>query len=556
MIVDARYEIGGVEGDISQTGKHYTLAAKDLESGAELLACALKPQLLSDASIVDAFVFGIERMKGLDHPSIIRVVASHLDRAGGNLSYVTQRIEGCSLSRLLRDGVIFTEREVQRIGISLLEALEYAHQRGVHFGNIKSNNIVVDASRGRAIIVGLPKPPFEFSSIPQVGAYVGLPHECPPELLKEGRFGPAADIYGVGLIMYEMCMGKIPFRAVPHLVELFNDVIEKPLPTLSTALPSLTPKLDRIITRAVQKEVEKRYPSAAEMRCELAAVKCQDTMVLTSERLFEIVNRYFPYPVAQAYKSIGLQIDDNTKLQRIVDTAHACIQLLASIVLADAISRNARQVLPKPVTPSAFARPSLGHWAQILRAGQSSSDRPSILGANNVYLSSNGDITPTGRAIEALVKLRNDIRHGATITQVSARKRIEEGSELIERLLKGALFFRNGVLFVPRRLDYVDGSFVCDIWDLSGSEASLQNKVVRLERPLTLDQVYIADSSFRNVVPLHPLVIHYPCRICEDEELFFYESAADERIHYISFSKGHEVSSEDVLPVFSKLQLV
>ena len=537
MILDGRYEIGDVEGEVSQRGKHHTLTVRDIETGEALLACALKPQFMTDASTTEAFIFGVEQMRKLEHPSTIKIVASQLDRDRGDLAYVTPRVNGSALSKLLRDGEVFSEREVRGVGITLLEALEHAHGRGVVFGNVKSNNIVIEASRERAIIVGLPKPPFKFFSILQLGAYIGLPHECPPELLKEGSFGQAADIYGVGLVMYEMCTGRDPSLATPHLAEIFGGIIDKPLPSLASALPGITPRLERLIMRAVDKDPGKRPESAAVMRSELESIMCPaNALVVTDKRLREIVTGHYPFPIAEAYRSIDRQVDESLRLGRIVDTAHVCIQFLAFVAIGDLMVQN-----EKPALPRAISRPSLGHWAQILREARHIGGSRAFPSVQHLYTGPAGDITPTGRIIESLVKMRNEVRHGATITSAAARKKIEQGTAQLDQMLKGTLFLKECCLFVPKRLNYRKGSFLCTAWCFEGSESVPLVRDVRIDQPLTLDHVHIADKNFQKVVTLHPFIIFDTCRICEEEEIFFYESASKGRIHYISFSKGHEI---------------
>jgi hypothetical protein len=80
--------------------------------------------------------------------------------------------------------------------------------------------------------------------------------------------------------------------------------------------------------------------------------------------------------------------------------------------------------------------------------------------------------------------------------------------------------------------------------------------VLRLAVPVSLGQVYLADAELRRPLALSPLVTLATCPVCEDDELFGYESASAERIHYLSVQKGHSMAREDAYPAFRKLGLL
>jgi serine/threonine protein kinase len=550
-VIAGRYELGPVSRILSLGGKLVTHEGRDASTGEAVLICAMKPRHVSNPIVLRAEETRFDAMAKLDHPAILPILARHVDVEHGEFMYVTRPLQGSTLSRLLRDGTLFTERQAVDLALMLLDALAHAHARGVCFGNVKTSNVFVTPARDRAILIGLPKPPFRFTTIPDLGAYLGNPAECPPELIRDGAFDPRADLYGVGLALYEMCAGRLPFKVVSSLASMFEEIVENGLPPASQLNPDLAPKLDEIIAKAVARDPAARFQSAREMADALSKLQTRPVRMVTRERLRELVTDAMPTPIAHTCASIDHHDDESAQLQRLIDAAAATVQLLGTIAIASRLTGSAPP-LPEDLAAS-FARPSLGHWCAILREGARGAAVPEMA---SFMADERGKPTPAARAVDALVALRNEIRHGATIGASAARKKLAEFRPQLEALLRDALFLRNTRLFVARRLDFVDGAFACDVRVLQGAYPSLQPVTVRLPQPVTLGQVYLADDEYARVLSVHPLVVVSACPVCEDEEIFLYESASASRVHFHSFAKGHGLPSEALLPAFEKARLL
>ncbi len=143
--------------------------------------------------------------------------------------------------------------------------------------------------------------------------------------------------------------------------------------------------------------------------------------------------------------------------------------------------------------------------------------------------------------------LRNEVRHGSSIGVGTARKLLADALSELDRLLAGSLFLRDHVLFVARALNFEDGEFVCQARVLRGAQAPMARVALRLPRPVTMGRTYLATRDFTRVLDLHPFVIVDTCPICEDEEVFLYESAGADRSHFVSFQKGHALASVGAL---------
>jgi serine/threonine protein kinase len=546
--IAGRYEVGL---QLSQgTGnKVLKYAGKDLETGETVIVAVVRPGLARDPFIRAEYLHGIERLKELDHPGIVRIIASHEDLDRSELIYIAQWRAGSirTLMHLLAEGAIFTERQAVDVGLHLLEALEHAHSRGVHFGNVKPSNVQVTTACDQVRITGFPKPPFELRSIPQLGSWLGYPGSCAPELLATGKFDGRADVYGAGLVLYELCAGELPYKGTRNLGTFFAEIMTQPLPPVSRFNEDVPPALERVIARAVEKDPAKRFETAAAMREALSKVPARSIPLLSRERLRHLASNTLPYPIAHTFGSVEHQADEPGQLNRLIDVGHVTVQLLGSLVIAERVLAKSPP-LPAGMPREKFARPSLGHWVEILRdGGRETSSLPRELAS--VLVDERGKPTVVSRAVDALVALRNDVRHGPTLTVPAARGRLESARALVETILGGAMWLREHDLFVARSLDFDESGFTTEAQMLRGRDPTHREKF-RVSQPLTRGRVYFASPRRDRIVSLHPLVLFQSCPICQDEELFFYESLGDSRVHYFSFQKGHALSLENMLDAF------
>lgn len=522
-----RIHVGERARGVSQSGKLSTFDAIEADTNTPLLVCALKPSLASDPEIRRVVRHGLDALARLEHPGIAKLVAAVEDPE--QLAFAIRRIDGAGVSRLLREGAIFTEREVVSAGRSLLEALAHTHGRGVCFGNVKSTNVVLHHDRRRAVIVGLPKPPPQFTSIRHVATYVGVPHECPPELLERGELDARSDLYGVGLVLYEMCAGALPFRAQLNFGDVVAAVLEDGVPPLTETLPDIAPALATVIARAVARDPSERYSTAAEMGEALARAGARDEPLLSRERLSGIVRETFPTPIADLFASIDASDDPQTQIHRLVDAGHVLIQLLAFAALASTQGEHGLERAGLDL-----GRPLLSTWTQSLRLAAS---------ARGVI----PELATTWRPLEALVQLRNEIRHGVSPSVGTARRRLHEARPRLEQALTASRFLRKYALLVVQRCDYVGGSFTCRVLRLRGARGGEVAESMQTLQPLESGKVYLATPTLDRFVDLSPFVLHRACPVCEEDELFLYESSGDRVAHYRSSHNGHPLRDEEAL---------
>jgi serine/threonine-protein kinase len=169
--------------------------------------------------------------------------------------------------RLLRQ-VMFEQGKMQtaralKITLGILNALEYIHKNGVVHRDLKPENIMLDPDDGIKLI--------DFGIASQAGAKrltyagftqaLGSPDYISPEQVRGKRGDARSDLYAVGVMLYEMLSGKTPFSGPSPLAVMNDRLINYPLPPRE-AEPSISPELQEVLYRALEREPKNRYPSA------------------------------------------------------------------------------------------------------------------------------------------------------------------------------------------------------------------------------------------------------------------------------------------------------
>ncbi|RMG10497.1 MAG: serine/threonine-protein kinase, partial [Planctomycetota bacterium] len=235
---------------------------------------AIKVMLERDGAVsprkVKRFLREIETARKLDHPGIVKILDSGQFR--GHPYFAMEYVEGKPLDRMLKDNLDL------EIGMEVLEAVaravHHAHEQGVVHRDLKPANIIVTESmQPKLTDFGLAKNRDYHSILTRTGAVLGTPYYLSPEQARgqsrdiDGR----ADVYSLGVIMYELATGRLPFVG-QTTVELYNRIIhDDPVPP-SRIKPQLTKALETVCLRAMAKEPAERYPSAAAFADDLRAL--------------------------------------------------------------------------------------------------------------------------------------------------------------------------------------------------------------------------------------------------------------------------------------------
>ncbi len=202
---------------------------------------------------------------GLNHPSLITI---HDIGREGDIAYMAMElIEGVELREVITRGPVPLRLALDIIA-QAAEGLAFAHDRGVVHRDIKPGNIMVVRGRHAKIMdFGIAR--MRVSDVKtQTGAIMGSPKYMSPEQVAGRRVDHRADIFSLGVVLYELAAGSPPFTA-PNMAQLMQQIaVATPLPP-SAVKPSLPAMLDLIAARALEKEPDARYQSAAEMAADL-----------------------------------------------------------------------------------------------------------------------------------------------------------------------------------------------------------------------------------------------------------------------------------------------
>ncbi|MFQ5435711.1 MAG: serine/threonine protein kinase, partial [Anaerolineae bacterium] len=268
---------------INQTLGKYKVIARLGRGGMADVYKAYNPNLQQHVAIKLLHGYPAEREIGrfeqeaaavarLRHPNIVRIF--DFDVADGLHYMVMELIDGPTLEAKLKTDSQRGQRdmgEIARIFGALASAIDYAHSRGMVHHDLKPANImftedgeVVLMDFGIARIVG------ERSQHTATGSITGTPAYMSPEQCKGLRGDTRSDIYSLGVILYEMACGRPPFQAENVYGYIKAHIGDRP-PLPSQFNPELTPPVENVILKALQKNPEARYQTAGEMAAELRA---------------------------------------------------------------------------------------------------------------------------------------------------------------------------------------------------------------------------------------------------------------------------------------------
>jgi ABC-type transport system substrate-binding protein/tRNA A-37 threonylcarbamoyl transferase component Bud32 len=240
--------------------------AEELRSGRRIALKLLAPELVRDERFRQRFLRESQLAASLDHPHIVRTVAS--GEESGVLYLAMEYVDGADLrERLKREGRLEPERAVELIG-QVGEALDAAHAAGLVHRDVKPGNILVaeQASGEHAYVCdfGLARHVSSVSSLTGERGFVGTIDYVPPEQIEGGQIDGRADIYSLGCVLYECLAGARPFDRESELSVVFAHLNEPP-PRLSEARPDLPTAFDAVFTAALAKSPADRYSTCGEL---------------------------------------------------------------------------------------------------------------------------------------------------------------------------------------------------------------------------------------------------------------------------------------------------
>ena len=219
-----------------------------------------------DEEMIGRFIREAQAAGKLDHSNIATIYDVGREK---DLTYIVmQYIKGQSLQQVIAKKKKFSPKEIADILIPLCEALEYAHQNGIVHRDIKPANILIDLN-GKPNVVDFGVARVETSTLTQSGVTVGTPSYMSPEQIMGKRVDNRADIFSLGVILYELAAGQRPFSGGNVSTLMYKIVNEEP-PHITEVEKSLPANYENIIEKALAKDPKDRFKSCLQF---IAALK-------------------------------------------------------------------------------------------------------------------------------------------------------------------------------------------------------------------------------------------------------------------------------------------
>jgi serine/threonine protein kinase len=268
-----------IDGVAARSGMASIFRATDLRDGRAVAIKVPHPEMESDIVLFERFQREDEIGRKLDHPGVVKVYSDD-DRS--QFYMVMEWVEGRLLRQILNEQRPLSIDRAVRIATGIADALDYIHNHGVVHRDLKPENIMVDAEdRIKLIDFGIASNQgarrITFAKFSQT---MGTPDYISPEQVKGKRGDARSDIYALGVMLYEMLTGKVPFTGSNPFAIMNDRLLNNPEPPREIN-PEISPQLQEIVYRALERDPRNRYASAREMAGDL---KHQD-QVGVSERV-------------------------------------------------------------------------------------------------------------------------------------------------------------------------------------------------------------------------------------------------------------------------------
>jgi serine/threonine-protein kinase len=257
-LIDGRYK---VLSRIGSGGMADVYLAEDALLGRRIALKLLHHRFAEDQEFVERFRREASSAAGLSHPNVVAV----FDRGEWDGTYyiAMEYLPGRSLKSVVREHGTLSSPDAIDIAMQILLALRFAHRRGIIHRDIKPHNVILD-EEGRAKVTDFGIARAGASDMTLTGSIMGTAQYLSPEQAQGHAVSEASDLYAVGVVLYELLTGSVPFEGESAVSIALMQVSAEPVPP-SRRNPAVAPALDAVVMRALTKDPAQRYESADEL---------------------------------------------------------------------------------------------------------------------------------------------------------------------------------------------------------------------------------------------------------------------------------------------------
>ncbi len=264
QVFNGRYELLR---HIARGGMAEVYLAHDLMLDRRVALKVLFPELSTDRSFVERFRREAQAAANLSHPNIVSIY--DWGEEDGTYFIVMEYLDGRTLSQMIRsEGPLLPDRAAD-IGADIAAALSFAHQSGVIHRDVKPGNVLIStAGMVKVTDFGIARALNTDSDLTQTGTVMGTATYFSPEQAQGQRLDARSDVYSLGIVLYEMVVGRPPFEGDNPMAVAYKQVREQPVPPRQTN-PDVPVQFQNIVLQAITKNPADRYVSADELRADL-----------------------------------------------------------------------------------------------------------------------------------------------------------------------------------------------------------------------------------------------------------------------------------------------
>ena len=267
-VVDGRYRIVG---RIGSGGMADVYKAEDTHLGREVALKVLHRRFAQDQEFVERFRREAKAAAGLQHPHVVGV----FDRGEHDGTYyiAMEYLAGRTLKEIVNTQAPLPQETVIDLGLQILAAAGFAHRHNVIHRDFKPHNVIVDdAWQAKVTDFGIARA--GASEMTETGSIMGTAQYLSPEQAQGHAVGGTSDLYSIGVMLYEMLTGRVPFEGDSAVAVALKHLSEPPTP-VSHLRPDVHPALESVVMAALAKEPAQRWQTAEEFGAALTAARDQ-----------------------------------------------------------------------------------------------------------------------------------------------------------------------------------------------------------------------------------------------------------------------------------------